>query len=122
MTPEQLGITQEQYDNLSKTADLLEAVNEDGFSMERYAKPDGYVEVNTSQVHKEGEYGDDFVYRETGIMCYVGAWDWLFNPAWAETDNTALGASKRIRHFLDKGAPDDAHAQMCGNAPLCYED
>ena len=115
MTPEQLGITQEQYNNLEGLANILKTDADDSFDMNHPAEL--LVEIVKPL---KSEYWDDFIHRATGIMCFVGAWDWLFSEHWKLTDNTALGASKRIRHFLDKGAPDDAHAQMCGDAPLCY--
>ena len=66
------------------------------------------------------ESWNSFIARVAGIHLVSDAWVWLFHEDWVRTDNTALGASKRIRHFLDNGAPNNVYAQMRGDAPLCY--
>lgn len=34
-------------------------------------------------------------------------WGWCFSSFWAVTDNSRLGAAKRIQYLLDKGLPRD---------------
>ena len=143
MTPDELGITQDQYSNLSKLADLLETVDQDGFDMKEYAAPEddmfdalhpneayeskcGTVACAAGHLVKivkplKDDTWNDFIRRATGIKRYFDAWDWLFSEHWKLTDNTALGASKRIKHFLEKGVPVDWEDQMDdGNVELCY--
>lgn len=141
MTPDDLGITKDQYSNLEKLADLLETVEEDKFDMRDFATLDGYGGFCPNYIHKVGECGtiacaaghlvkiieplegetwDDFIDRETGLECGSDIWSWLFDGGWVGTDNTALGASKRIRYFLKNDTPNDWLGQMLGDAPLCY--
>ena len=47
-------------------------------------------------------------------------WGWLFSSSWSDVDNTALGAAKRIRYFLDNGLPNDWYDQMTGAEPIIY--
>ena len=141
MTPEQLGITKDQYENLSKLADLLETVDRHSFDMKHYvvaadneydtfapyaahnadcgtvACAAGHLATIVKPLKDEGWI--EFLDRVTGIDGALD-WYWLFDGNWVRTDNTALGASKRIRYFLDNGAPSNVYAQMRGDAPLCY--
>ena len=68
----------------------------------------------------EGESWLDFIGRITGVTHHLFSWDWLFAQVWVHTDNTAFGASKRIRYFLEKGVPENWGNQMRGGEPLCY--
>lgn len=49
-------------------------------------------------------------------------WYWCFSGDWKHTDNTPIGAARRILWMLGNGVPDEWQGQMYGNAPLCYED
>ena len=140
MTPKELGITEEQYGNLERLADILETVDEGEFDMGCYATPDDEVGLDPTEASKaecgtvacaaghlvkiikplKEEGWEDFVYRTTGFSFGTLNWTWLFHGFWCPTDNTALGASKRIRYFLEKGRPKGVYAQMYGDTPLCY--
>jgi hypothetical protein len=50
------------------------------------------------------------------------AWKWCFDTDWANVDNTAKGAAKRILWLLLKGLPPASKSQRFGNEPLCYAD
>lgn len=44
----------------------------------------------------------------TGIdHAYSTQWQWLFGDGWSISDNTPLGASIRIKYFLEFGVPED---------------
>ena len=142
MTPQELEITKDQYRNLEKLAGLLETVDRDKFDMRDYVVPvEGECDFFTPhEAHKsecgtvacaaghlakivkpfEGEDWDDFVDRAIGFSDLSNKWCWLFSPRWVLTDNTALGASKRIKHLLENGVPIDWCEQMCDESPLCY--
>lgn len=47
-------------------------------------------------------------------------WDYLFSGKWFFVDNTPLGASKRIKHFLEHGLPADWSEQMENECKLSY--
>lgn len=149
MTPEQLGISQWQYNNLSKLADVLDTVDDSGFDMVHFSvdsngckrgvsAPDpecatvacaaGHlplvVEPHTSE-STEDEW-EGYVNRVTGVDVVsdiagdLDGWDWLFITNWCRVDNTAKGAAQRIRYMLNKGIPNDASCQIMGLKPLCY--
>ena len=140
MTPEELGIPQEQYSNLEKLAYLLETVDEDEFDMGCHAIDVGGELINPNQSYRAecgtvacaaghlvkiakplmGEGWAELTSRVVGIEYGNRNWAWLFHEGWEGADNTALGASKRIRYLLEKGAPENWEDQMLGDAPLCY--
>ena len=47
-------------------------------------------------------------------------WEWCFESAWEDVDNTPHGAAKRILQLISTGLPEDSYAQMRGVAPLSY--
>jgi hypothetical protein len=58
--------------------------------------------------------------RFTGLGYYDNEWDWCFSADWSDTDNTPIGASKRIEWLLKHGIPKNWKDQIFGNAELCY--
>jgi len=56
----------------------------------------------------------------TGLGPNSIEWHYLFAGFWIYGDNTPTGAASRIRHFLEKGVPDDWRDQMLGRTPLSY--
>lgn len=56
----------------------------------------------------------------TGIEHAFRAWQFMFAPQWVDSDNTPIGAAKRIRWALKHGVPKNWAAQMNGEAKLCY--
>jgi len=56
----------------------------------------------------------------TGLDPKSIGWCYLFAGFWTYGDNTPTGAASRIRHFLEKGLPDDWRDQMLGRTPLSY--
>lgn len=60
--------------------------------------------------------------RFTGISPFSSAWDWCFSWEWATSDNTSIGASKRIKWLVENGLPKNLMEQMSGKAKLCYND
>lgn len=71
----------------------------------------------------DDESWNDYMERAFGIplgpsMDQISpAYHWLFGFGWTLTDNSIQGAAWRIYEFLDNGIPDDAVAQMDGEAP-----
>lgn len=57
----------------------------------------------------------------TGLSHYSDKWDWCFNAKWQNTDDTPIGASKRIEYLLEYGLPDNWHNQMIGKETLIYK-
>jgi hypothetical protein len=56
----------------------------------------------------------------TGLNSNSDDWTFLFGGSWDCSDNTAIGASKRIRYYLQHGIPDDWEMMMYGETPICY--
>lgn len=56
----------------------------------------------------------------TGLSLGVPRWKYLFGSAWKYSDDTPIGAAKRIRYFVENGLPKDWEKQMYGNAKLSY--
>lgn len=77
---------------------------------------------------KKGEGWDRYIDRvflpgyltRPSIDMMQEVWAWLFSWSWANYDNTAKGAAKRIYTLLDKGLPDNAKEQMLGDVPRSY--
>jgi len=46
--------------------------------------------------------------------------EWLFGYGWKYSDNTPIGAAKRIRYFLANGVPYNWHEQITGKIPIQY--
>lgn len=58
--------------------------------------------------------------RFTGLSSDSHDWQWLFSSEWKYVDNTAIGASNRIKHFVEHGLPENWIKQMRGIDKLCY--
>lgn len=56
----------------------------------------------------------------TGLSVGSEEWMWCFSGGWETSDNTAIGASKRIEYLLANGLPVDWFEQLRGWRPLCY--
>ncbi len=52
-----------------------------------------------------------FSERAFGLKFLSKEWDWCFSSYWHVRDNTALGASLRIRYFVEHGVPRDFDAE-----------
>lgn len=63
-----------------------------------------------------GDWSEKF----TGLKCSSDEWLWCFAESWWWTDNTPIGASKRIMWLLEKGFPKDWEEQLLGESKLCY--
>lgn len=59
--------------------------------------------------------------RFTGISTKTLLWTYLFGNKWSYIDNTPIGASNRIRHFIEHGLPKDAREQILQINPISYE-
>lgn len=55
---------------------------------------------------------------EVDVM--TSSWDWCFSNAWQDVDNTAIGASLRIRELALNGLPYDSNGQMYGRVPYMF--
>ena len=62
----------------------------------------------------------DYSERIFGMEDVDTEWDWCFDSAWENVDNTPHGAAKRILQLISTGLPEDAYEQMDGIAPLSY--
>jgi len=74
---------------------------------------------NFTDTDGEIEFGDwsvDF----TGLLGGGDEWDWCFDSAWRNTDNTPTGAALRIEWLLKYGLPENWMSQMRGREELCY--
>lgn len=71
-----------------------------------------------------GELWPEYIRRQFGIPrgARGGVWYWCFASNWSTADNTPEGAARRALWMLEYGVPDDWESQMCGDAPLCYQD
>ena len=60
--------------------------------------------------------------RVFDIESISNEWDFLFSGQWMYTDNTPLGASRRIRYLIDNDCPSRAHIKTMqnGDCGLCY--
>ena len=56
----------------------------------------------------------------TGLLGGGDEWDWCFDSAWRNTDNTPTGAALRIEWLLKYGLPENWMSQMRGREELCY--
>lgn len=71
-------------------------------------------------------HGEDwwsYCKRVFGVEEETSEWNWLFDSWWAKIDNTAEGASARIKwYLLNKGTPYNMYEQVRGVDELCYTD
>ena len=74
--------------------------------------------TNTEGEIEFGAWSEDF----TGLLEveYEDEWDWCFDSAWRNTDNTPTGAALRIEWLLKYGLPENWMSQMRGREELCY--
>lgn len=116
--------------NLKKLADYLADLPEGGprFDMKWYYTTPGDNNVYPSEIvnscntaacavgyatHIRGleAYEDEdtwnaYMFRIFGIRESSAPYDWRFHADWRYDDNTAKGASKRIKYFLKHGIPE----------------
>ncbi len=140
-SPEELGISQEQFDNLKKLSDYLTKRDLKAcFDMCRFSDSSGFLFATTSElvcgtigcavghgpyegiVKKDTESWMQYCQRSLGVkecsLCLL--FYFLFSHHWKERDNTPEGAGKRIEYFLKNGLPPNIREQLIGLAPLCY--
>ncbi len=143
LTPQELEITEEQFSNLLKLANYLEdtANLKAKFSMDQYTDhQDDYDEdfkikcgsVGCAIGHgpyagiikHEDEDWYDYSRRvftnATSQLKEDSIFTWVFHPKWKNTDNTSIGAAKRIKWFLENNIPVYFREQLNGSLPLCY--
>lgn len=124
-TPQELGITEEQFSNFEKLASYLLLGNlKAKFNMGQYSESQDFLYIESDcgsigcaighgpysgiqkfNIESWGEYSS----RVFGISIWsdtIDAWDFLFGPDWVEIDNTPQGAAKRIQYFLKKWSSD----------------
>jgi hypothetical protein len=60
--------------------------------------------------------------KYTGLPIDSEEWAWCFSEQWAHwgTDNTPIGAAKRIIWLITEGLPENWREQITGEDPLCY--
>ena len=131
-------------ENLMRMADFIQTIPQQEFSMNFYRKDRDELERHCGTVgcvighctaldtdknfalfcHKEHDrYEVNFMsWSEsfTDMLCYHREWQWCFGSSWTGSDNTPIGAAKRIMYLLKHGLPEDWRDQMLGRAPLCY--
>jgi len=124
-------------ENLSSMADYIETIPQEKFDMNTYRRGEsvkhacgsvgcilGHCTILDERPLPVDYYADiafaSWSLEFTGLNPNSDEWDYLFSSFWTYGDNTPTGAAKRIRHFLEKGLPQDWHEQMHGRAPLSY--
>ena len=121
-------------ENLQKMADYIKTIPQNMFDMNTYRDgqthlPEcdsvgcilGHCTILDDKIDNKGyinfsQWGEKF----TGIDENDSEWDWCFHSLWASSDNTPLGASKRIEWLIKHGLPYDWREQMWGEEPLRY--
>lgn len=87
------------------------------------------LEMQFSEIEKfviNNDCGLDFsklVFEKLGINNILrddASWDWCFLSIWEHTDNTSVGAGKRLQILFEQGLPENWEAQMYGEEPLMY--
>lgn len=58
--------------------------------------------------------------RELGISCNEDAWSYMFSEVWGAVDNSASGAGKRIKYYLENGY-DERAATYFINAETIFD-
>jgi hypothetical protein len=128
--------------NLEILAQLLDKLPQDGFSMLDYAQDEDEESINPYAhdcmtvgcavghgpaaglpVHRSDKDWTLYSERVFGLKPWGDtefSWDWCFHQGWLYIDNTPAGASKRIRHLIQHGLPQDALEQRRGRAPYVY--
>ena len=118
-------------------ADYIETIPQDKFDMKRFRSGElgkhecnsvgcviGHCTIPDKNPLPTGLYGDidfdEWSRNFTDLKPYSSEWSYLFSFDWFAVDNTPTGAASRIRHFLEKGLPEDWSGQMEGKAPLSY--
>jgi len=124
-------------ENLSRMADYIETVPQKKFNMRLFRTGEeknhecgsggcilGHCTILDKNPLPLDSYGDinfsAWSLEFTGLNPFCDEWNYLFSGDWDGVDNTPAGAAKRIRHFLEKGLPDDWRGQIEDSAPLSY--
>jgi hypothetical protein len=125
--------------NLLQLADFLTALPPSAFDMQDFCTDDQGENLRIA-AHECGSVGcavghgpgagfpvqpDDLdwvAYSERVFGLPVGepTWEWCFAGGWYWTDNTPLGAAKRIRHLVEHGLPTDHYEQRRGRGYLFH--
>lgn len=117
-------------ENLLKMAEYIATIPQEKFSMETYMDDEncgsygciiGHCALldptfEDTGMNSYGKWSLSF----TGIDSDSAEWEYLFSDRWYNTDNTPIGASNRIRHFLDHGLPEYCYEEIDGESMLSY--
>lgn len=70
----------------------------------------------------DSETWSQYITRVFGlnIVASTIAWRWCFDADWERTDNTPVGAAKRILWLLHNGVPQNWHDIMYKEEPIPY--
>lgn len=79
------------------------AVGPGAYDCETAACALGWAPAATGRNKRQGECWENYSLRVFGMTGDEPAWDWVFSCAWEHIDNTARGASERIRLLLEHG-------------------
>lgn len=119
-------------ENLRKLANYLKGQLKAAFDMDVYTKEswerDDCGTGGCAAGHgpyagiiKANESWTSYVTRAFGLHVSDPARSWCFSSQWCNTDNTPLGAAKRIEWLLEHGVPENWREQITRKEPLCYE-
>jgi len=126
--------------NLQLMADHIKTIPQEVFDMQDYRKNNllsiecGSIGCDIGHciqldpdsknvpINKHFETIDFFKWSEnfTELDGNSDEWNWCFDSRWKSTDNTPLGASKRIEYLINNGLPENLRNQMFGYMKLCY--
>ena len=129
-------------ENLQRMADYIKTIPQENFDMSQYRDYDDYRSMECKSIGcvighcivledknialprtSDGEIMfSSWSEKFTGLDAVSDEWDWCFNGLWEKSDNTAIGASKRIEWMLNHGLPKNWIKQMYGEEKLCYNE
>ncbi len=135
-------MTKEQRKNLEILADYIATVPQEQFDMKEWRS--SYNDLgeiiqgascgtlgciigcaalsNIPELHHNNQYllFTTYMYDKFGTGFYSHIGQYLFNSDWHKIDNTPIGASKRIKYFLENGLPDTWEEELNGETKLSY--
>lgn len=123
-------------ENLQRMADYIKTIPQEKFDMGLFRDGDrrthecnsvGCIIGNCTILDNEPlpRYNDGSIDFQKWSINFTGItnthhWNWLFGGSLRYIDNTTLGASKRIEHYIKNGLPDNWREIMYGSDPLPY--